>query len=215
MGINLKTHKFLWGKSGNKCAFENCRNDLIADETETDDEAIIGEEAHIVARKEDGPRGISNLVYEERDKYDNLILLCRKHHKIIDEQPKYYTVENLRLIKKQHEKWIQESLKTDSKKEKDDLKYATYIDKIIEILDFDNWNAWTSWILGSVQSTNYIRLKELETLPDYVVSRFWTKRYGLLEDTVINLKAVYCDWKNVLYMHLREGDLDLEHGEDP
>ena len=95
MSINLKTHKLLWGKSGNKCAFEDCRNDLIADETETDDESIIGDEAHIVARKENGPRGISKLSPEDRDKYDNLILLCRIHHKIIDDQHKFYTVEKL------------------------------------------------------------------------------------------------------------------------
>ncbi len=105
MSILLKTHKLLWGRSGNKCAIPECRNDLIADETETDDESIIGDEAHIVARNSDGPRGISDMTSDERDKYDNLILLCRKHHKIVDDQPNYYTVEKLKEIKQQHEVW--------------------------------------------------------------------------------------------------------------
>ncbi|MCF8337924.1 MAG: HNH endonuclease [Bacteroidales bacterium] len=215
MGISLKTHKLLWGRSGNKCAFEECRNDLIADETETDDESIIGEEAHIVAKKEDGPRGKSMIPIEERDRYDNLILLCRKHHKIIDDQPIHYTVERLKKFKKEHEAWIQKSLKTVSEKDKDDLKYATYLDKIIEFLDFENWNAWTSWILGADQSISYAKLKELESLPNYVVSRFWPGRYGQLENAIFNLKAVYNDWKRVFYTHIREGDLELESGEDP
>lgn len=141
MSISLKTHKLLWGYSGNKCAFNDCRNDLIADETETDDESIIGDEAHIVARSEDGPRGKSTLSAEDRDKYNNLILLCRKHHKIIDDQFNFYTVEKLNQIKKEHESWVKASLKPDKETEKIDLVYANYIDEIVKVLDFDNWKA--------------------------------------------------------------------------
>lgn len=103
MSILLKTHKLLWGRSGNKCAMPDCRNELIVDETETDNESIIGDEAHIIARSNDGPRGESEMSSEDRDKYDNLILLCRIHHKVIDDQPNFYTAEKLREIKEQHE----------------------------------------------------------------------------------------------------------------
>lgn len=89
MSILLKTHKLLWGRSGNKCAMPDCRNELIVDETETDNESIIGDEAHIIARSNDGPRGESEMSSEDRDKYDNLILLCRIHHKVIDDQPNF------------------------------------------------------------------------------------------------------------------------------
>ena len=59
MSISLKTHKMLWGRSGNMCAFPNCKKELVMDESETDDASVIGEEAHIIARKENGPRGKS------------------------------------------------------------------------------------------------------------------------------------------------------------
>jgi hypothetical protein len=83
---------------------------LIEDATPTDDESVIGEEAHIVAREEDGPRGQSILSREQRDAYSNLILLCRKHHKIVDDQLNEYTVEKLHKLKIDHLRWIEENL---------------------------------------------------------------------------------------------------------
>lgn len=215
MTISLKTHKLLWGRSGNKCAFEDCRNDLIADETETDDESIIGDEAHIVARSKDGPRGVSDLSEDDRDKYDNLILLCRKHHKIIDDQPGLYTVEKLVGIKKIHEKWISESLTIDKEKDRDDLIYAGYIDTIASILDFENWTAWTSGIFVGEQSIVHSRLKELEGLLSFVVTRFWPNRYIELEDSILNIKAVLNDFLMVFQKHIKPSSSKLEEGDDP
>lgn len=108
MTITVRDHKLLWGKSGNRCAI--CQNVLVEGETDTVDESIVGEEAHIVARSENGPRGISELTLNERDKYDNLILLCRNHHKVVDDQPTEYTVEKLKQIKEAHESWVSNNL---------------------------------------------------------------------------------------------------------
>lgn len=171
MAISLKTHKLLWGRSGSKCAMPDCRHDLIADETETDDESVIGDEAHIVAKSPDGPRGESTLTAEQRDQYDNLILLCRTHHKIIDEQPNFYTVDKLKEIKRQHEEWVKSSLHLDKEKEKDELAYASYIDSLAGMFDFDNWNRWTSLLVSNGQpSIMYRRLKELQKIPDHVLN---------------------------------------------
>ncbi|MCH1643274.1 HNH endonuclease, partial [Paenibacillus timonensis] len=75
MSISSKTRKMLWGRAANRCAI--CKIELVMDETETDDESVIGDECHIVAREEDGPRGESILSKEQRDKYNNLILLYK------------------------------------------------------------------------------------------------------------------------------------------
>ena len=75
MSISLKTHKMLWGRSGMMCAFPDCKKELVSDESETDDPSLIGEEAHIVGKTENSPRGKSDLPSEQRDKFDNLILL--------------------------------------------------------------------------------------------------------------------------------------------
>lgn len=109
MGISDKTRKILWGRSGNRCAI--CRHELVMDAISfNDDESIIGEECHIVARETNGPRGQSPLAQNERDAYGNLILLCRIHHKLIDDQPNTYDAEHLNIIKANHENWVRESL---------------------------------------------------------------------------------------------------------
>ena len=43
MGISLKTHKMLWGRAANRCAFPECRRELVMDASETDDKSLIGE----------------------------------------------------------------------------------------------------------------------------------------------------------------------------
>ena len=67
--------KILWGRSGNRCA--RCKLEL----TIGGDRETVGEMAHIVGKKMDGPRGNEDLPIEERDKYSNLILLCPTHHR--------------------------------------------------------------------------------------------------------------------------------------
>ena len=70
----------------------------------------IGEECHIVSSQLKGPRHVDN--YQDYDSYDNLILLCRNHHKEIDDisNVSIYTKEMLHQIKHEHEKWVSESL---------------------------------------------------------------------------------------------------------
>jgi len=80
------------------------------DASPTDDESIVGDECHIVAKSPTGPRGESPLTSKQRDHYDNLILLCRVHHKLVDDQPNTYTVQCLGEMKAVHEKWVRENL---------------------------------------------------------------------------------------------------------
>ena len=97
MNYNEKTLKILWGKSGGKCAFPGCNSDLIGDR-----DNIQGQICHIVARKEDGPRGRADYDGDLNDE-GNLILLCAEHHKLVDDFPDEYTVDLLRQYKKNHE----------------------------------------------------------------------------------------------------------------
>ena len=108
MALTNKTRKLLWGHSGNRCAF--CKCELIMGSTPEDDESVVGEECHIVARESGGPRNDLNFPKKKLDQYDNLILLCRVHHKMVDDQENTYSVEHLRRIKKEHEQWVCETL---------------------------------------------------------------------------------------------------------
>ena len=108
MGTTDKTRKLLWGKSGNRCAM--CRHVLCVDATPEDDESIVGDECHIISRKENGPRYNPSYPNDKLDSYENLILLCRIHHKQIDDQHTTYTTQILKQIKENHEKWVSEQL---------------------------------------------------------------------------------------------------------
>ncbi|MBN4048346.1 hypothetical protein JYU17_00070 [Flavobacteriaceae bacterium AH-315-O20] len=58
--------------------------------------------------KLNGPRHKSNI--EDYDVSDNLILLCRNHHKEVDELTDTYSEELLRYIKLSHENWVKNTL---------------------------------------------------------------------------------------------------------
>ncbi len=105
MGISAKTLKILAVKSGNRCAFPECRRLLVSVGN-----VVTGEVAHIVAESSDGPRGVSPLTIDERNSPENLIYLCPEHHKTIDDQPEIYTVPKLLQMKRDHESWVDGTL---------------------------------------------------------------------------------------------------------
>ncbi|MDZ7932895.1 MAG: hypothetical protein U5N21_23795 [Rhodococcus sp. (in: high G+C Gram-positive bacteria)] len=69
--------------------------------------AVLCEDAHIVAESAAGPRGDSPLTRAERNRYENLILLCNYHHQQIDSQPESFPVELLHQWKADHEEWVE------------------------------------------------------------------------------------------------------------
>lgn len=103
-----KVRKTLWSRSGNRCAL--CRCELTIDATDKDEESIVGEECHVISSRPNGPRYDSSFPAEQLDEADNLILLCRVHHRMIDDQTETYTADTLRIRKKEHEQWVCKSL---------------------------------------------------------------------------------------------------------
>src|SRR6266480_1336581 len=96
------------------------------------------------------------------DDDSNLILLCRKHHKVIDDQPSKYTVEHLRELKTAHEEWVRNSLEgEDSEKSHDDLLYATIVDEWANRIDLQHWTGRGTFIYSadgrrSIRSTTRV-----------------------------------------------------------
>jgi hypothetical protein len=97
-GPSQSTIKRLFAHSGNRCAFPRCTAGLIEGDT------IVGEICHIKGSKPGAPRYDAQQTPTERHGYDNLILLCSKHHKVIDDDVVAYTVERLLKMKDEHEK---------------------------------------------------------------------------------------------------------------
>ncbi len=115
MTITDKTRKIIWGRTGNRCAI--CKRELVVEATASDDDSVVGEECHIISPRSSGPRYDSSYPQEKLDTYENLILLCRVHHKMVDDQHESYTVAILRQMKTNHEVWVSQTL-CDSTKSK-------------------------------------------------------------------------------------------------
>ncbi len=97
----------LWVKSGGRCEFKGCNKDLYK-EGLTLKKQKLGEVAHIVAAELTGPRGDNPLPINDRNKFENLMLVCGEHHKHFDVQyVKEHPVELLTKWKKEHEKRIE------------------------------------------------------------------------------------------------------------
>ncbi|QJW90498.1 HNH endonuclease [Spirosoma taeanense] len=135
MAITDKTRKTLWARSGNRCAI--CRKELVAERNEHDRNLNIGDECHIISEKPNGPRYTSDHA-KDHDDYGNLILLCKNHHKTIDELWETYTVDLLKTFKNNHENWIRTVIDNADNKAKANaprfLKRLTTGKQIVDII---------------------------------------------------------------------------------
>lgn len=96
----------LWTKSGGRCAI--CNEYLLKDSL-TGRIFNFGEKAHnIGVGSGKSPRSSSDLTAEERNREENLLLLCPKHHKMIDAKKftEEFRPEKLRVLKDNHERRI-------------------------------------------------------------------------------------------------------------
>lgn len=113
MQISDKTRKVLWGRSGNRCAI--CKRELVIDATQDDDESVVADECHIISPQPSGPRHDPSFPPEKLDAYENLILLCRTHHKMVDDQTATFTTDILRQFKANHAVWVSQQLASGQK----------------------------------------------------------------------------------------------------
>lgn len=91
----------MWASSGGYCGNPRCHCELLP-LFETGEITNIEEIAHIIGHKEDGPRGHDNTSLNERDEFENLILLCPNCHTIIDKNPELFPKETIRQWKRNH-----------------------------------------------------------------------------------------------------------------
>ena len=89
----------LWARSGGLCGFPDCTVICVQPANDDDPSTTLGQIAHIEAHSDSGPRANPDLPHQDRNLYDNLILLCANHHTLVDAQPNTYTIETLRTWK--------------------------------------------------------------------------------------------------------------------
>lgn len=108
-----ETVKVLFGRSGNQCAYPECTNTLIEPATEKSDALVTAHICHIYAISTGGPRGKIGLTQKELNAPENLILLCRNHHAVVDGQYETYPADMLKEWKRTHEAKVQKRLSVD------------------------------------------------------------------------------------------------------
>jgi hypothetical protein len=96
-GPSTPTIKRLFAVSGNRCAFPKCNAPMVLADT------LVGEICHIKGKRPEAARYDPTRPIAELNDYDNLILLCATHHKVVDDDEEAYTVARLRRMKAEHE----------------------------------------------------------------------------------------------------------------
>jgi hypothetical protein len=97
----------IWVKAGGRCAYAGCNENLLDDQL-TYLKAKTGYLAHIVAEKPGGPRGHSTRSEELKADPENFMLLCAKHHKMVDvDQVEEHPEALLLRYKREHDERIE------------------------------------------------------------------------------------------------------------
>jgi hypothetical protein len=99
---SIRAIQRLYAMSGNRCAFSGCPAPIIEDSPGMAG-INMGEICHIRASKPGGERYDPEQTDAERHGYENLILLCRRHHKLIDTDTIEFSVARLLAMKQDHE----------------------------------------------------------------------------------------------------------------
>lgn len=98
--VSITIVKALFAASPNVCAYTGCDEKLTAPAWKEANAEI----AHICGERPGAPRFDPAMSVDERNSYDNLMLLCPKHHKLIDRlDPDCHTVAVLREMKAKSE----------------------------------------------------------------------------------------------------------------
>ena len=99
----MKDTQILITKAGGRCSFQY--GNFHCDKQLSNGRVNLGERAHIYGVN--GPRANTNMDESKLNSYENLIWLCREHHKIIDTETSKYTPEVLFEMKRFHENYIE------------------------------------------------------------------------------------------------------------
>ena len=161
--------------------------------------------AHIVADSESGPRGNSPLKSEQRDRYENLILLCPNHHTLIDRDEDAFPVELLHAYKSEHEAWVRDRMGLPDGTDEAALHlYGRLIDMASEL--FTRWSELTEramytspyWLKADVERTRRFR--------EAVLRAPFSQRNRELEAAIIRLSMALAAAVDHFLVHAEEDD---------
>lgn len=120
----------LWAAAAGRCEYRGCNDELIGDLMAGKQHRIYGFVAHIVADAADGPRGDSIRSPLLAKKIENLMLMCAKHHKLIDVDGLADHPEELLLaMKAEHEERVRIAASIDQNRASHVIRFGADIGK--------------------------------------------------------------------------------------
>lgn len=121
----------LWGRSAGRCQFDGCNKAVWKSEV-TQEILNLAEAAHIYSFNEGGPRGNEGINLDLINDTENLLLVCRGCHKLIDDRgTEYrYQVDLLRSWKRSHEDRIELVTEIAPNKKSHVILYGAAIDNV-------------------------------------------------------------------------------------
>ncbi|MEV0090218.1 HNH endonuclease signature motif containing protein [Streptomyces sp. NPDC050738] len=185
MAISSAARKVLWARSSDICAFPGCAQQLTvnlqSEESKTLEAAGIplGEEAHIASGSKDGPRYDSSYPAEKVDGYENLILLCPTHHRLIDKRDgSGFSTETLLKMKTDHES-AQKSHKTltERRLEEVELRTIAMIEGWALRSGLDGWQNLTWKLSAPVPRLKIDEIDGLTEQAEWTLTRSWPPQY--------------------------------------
>jgi hypothetical protein len=116
MNISDRDRISLWTRADSRCSYDyggiKCNAKLL---TYVDGRlTATGDECYIVGETPKDPRYVD--AFPKRITYYNSILLCRKHHQLIDSDPETFNVKVLHEMKDEHEAAVEQEARKDPHK---------------------------------------------------------------------------------------------------
>lgn len=125
--IPEKVVNLLWARSAGRCQYEGC-NEILSRDILTKRNYNAAYIAHIIAAEPDGPRGDEILSPKHCQDFENLMLMCDKHHRLIDRiEVVSHPVERLVAMKRRHETLIERLTDFKDKTESEILLFGANI----------------------------------------------------------------------------------------
>ncbi|MFE7858699.1 HNH endonuclease signature motif containing protein [Streptomyces sp. NPDC057403] len=218
MAIGSTARKVLWARSADLCAYPGCLQRLTANLHDEESQSLeaagipLGEEAHIISGSPEGPRYDASYPVEKVDSYENLILLCPTHHRLVDKKDgSGFSVETLRQMKSEHEV-SRSSLKSGPEKRLEEIELRTLA--MVEVwtrkANLADWESLTWKLNVPVVRLPQSDIDLLAEQAEWAMMRHWPIQYPELRRAFNNYTAVLRDTVN----HIRRSMKPIEGREE-
>jgi hypothetical protein len=142
-----------------------------------------------------------------RNGYDNLLLLCKPHHKFVDDHPDVYSIDRLKGVKNEHEAWVDTILSPNDKQQQDiKEQYSAILSEWEEKAHIPDWDHWANLIVSWYPTIYKNVAWDFEKLPAWTSTRWWPNKIPKLEAACLNYSKWLRAILTVLYRHTREQD---------